>query len=605
MAKLLSYYRLCPLIDTKNLLGIAEDTEKGIVIVTLGRNIAIKYRLSDQKQICSWRSKEKFSSLVQYDKKLEKYVAVFNQTFVRIWSEDEETLDKVKKYKFNHPIHTIINHNGETFVVFKTGSVYPLNEILEDRKTFTPATISEDVEIHDVLHISLEEDLYVGFLSKTLEGFTFYWTIYTYYSKNAFSKENLINEDVLKGYSLFASNKKVHLLTIWDNAKIYKKELVRHDKEQSDLGELFIILENISAEHFVKIVPLDDKYIAIYGSDPNEEGAILLIYNTQFKVTQSKQIHKLYANDAKLWRTYNFILLPVGQNLIVVPFNLDCEQLVALIGSHKPVQTKIDSDIAFVTEYEVANWNNEENVATKKKKNKKLQKQKANSSFTSKLEEYYKEGLPEALILEQIIPEILEESNIKLMEDCLRAFTDIPEAFLAKILQLLLVCNKKKFTKSDTKEYNQIPEELLPNQRIALLDKVLARPFSDILLLPHLKSQLSVDEAVLLLQYLILQLSEEGHNLPSMNASKTEECLIKWTSLVLDSNYQKFVLSKDSIIEGVMIKCKNMVEEHLEVVESLKSIVPVLSKLEAEAKGKSYSSGRLANGFYSIEIIDY
>lgn len=45
MAKLLSYYRLCPLIDTKNLLGISNDCEKGIVLVTLGRNLVIKYRV--------------------------------------------------------------------------------------------------------------------------------------------------------------------------------------------------------------------------------------------------------------------------------------------------------------------------------------------------------------------------------------------------------------------------------------------------------------------------------------------------------------------------------------------------------------------------------
>lgn len=45
MAKLGAYYGLCPLIDQKNLLGVTEDVEPGHVIVTLGRNIAIKYRV--------------------------------------------------------------------------------------------------------------------------------------------------------------------------------------------------------------------------------------------------------------------------------------------------------------------------------------------------------------------------------------------------------------------------------------------------------------------------------------------------------------------------------------------------------------------------------
>lgn len=45
MAKLGAYYSLCPLIDHRSLLGICEDTEPGNVIVTLGKNIAIKYKV--------------------------------------------------------------------------------------------------------------------------------------------------------------------------------------------------------------------------------------------------------------------------------------------------------------------------------------------------------------------------------------------------------------------------------------------------------------------------------------------------------------------------------------------------------------------------------
>lgn len=39
MAKLLSYYDLCSISDHKEFLGLAEDSEPGTVINTLGRNI--------------------------------------------------------------------------------------------------------------------------------------------------------------------------------------------------------------------------------------------------------------------------------------------------------------------------------------------------------------------------------------------------------------------------------------------------------------------------------------------------------------------------------------------------------------------------------------
>jgi hypothetical protein len=45
MAKLCAYYSLCPLIDQTSLLGIAEDSTSGCVIVTLGKNIIIRYKV--------------------------------------------------------------------------------------------------------------------------------------------------------------------------------------------------------------------------------------------------------------------------------------------------------------------------------------------------------------------------------------------------------------------------------------------------------------------------------------------------------------------------------------------------------------------------------
>ncbi|CAK9834468.1 hypothetical protein ANTRET_LOCUS10990 [Anthophora retusa] len=67
MAKLYSYYTLCPLIDQQNLLGVERDSESGCAIVTLGRNIVIRYKLQDLKQLSSWTSKDRLTAQVIYD----------------------------------------------------------------------------------------------------------------------------------------------------------------------------------------------------------------------------------------------------------------------------------------------------------------------------------------------------------------------------------------------------------------------------------------------------------------------------------------------------------------------------------------------------------
>lgn len=45
MAKFGAYYALCPLIDANSLLGISEEVGKGMVMVTLGRNISSRYKV--------------------------------------------------------------------------------------------------------------------------------------------------------------------------------------------------------------------------------------------------------------------------------------------------------------------------------------------------------------------------------------------------------------------------------------------------------------------------------------------------------------------------------------------------------------------------------
>lgn len=65
---------------------------------------------------------------------------------------------------------------------------------------------------------------------------------------------------------------------------MYSQILKQDDRDINEPGQLFTVIEDISTTNLVKIVDIDDNYIALYGADPNEEGAILLIYNTQFKV---------------------------------------------------------------------------------------------------------------------------------------------------------------------------------------------------------------------------------------------------------------------------------------------------------------------------------
>lgn len=45
MAKFSACYQLCPLIDQKGFLGVTDESINGCVIITLGKNMVIRYKV--------------------------------------------------------------------------------------------------------------------------------------------------------------------------------------------------------------------------------------------------------------------------------------------------------------------------------------------------------------------------------------------------------------------------------------------------------------------------------------------------------------------------------------------------------------------------------
>lgn len=56
-------------------------------------------KLSDQKQVGGWTSKDHITAAVIFDKDQDAYVGVFNKNTIKTWKEDSDNLDKIKKYK--------------------------------------------------------------------------------------------------------------------------------------------------------------------------------------------------------------------------------------------------------------------------------------------------------------------------------------------------------------------------------------------------------------------------------------------------------------------------------------------------------------------------
>jgi hypothetical protein len=84
-------------------------------------------------------------------------------------------------------------------------------------------------------------------------------------------------------------------------------------------------------------------------------GASLIIYNVQFGVVQSRHHFKLFALPPRLWCTGSCLFIAAAHNLVVVPYQLEAQQLSALVGAHCSDGTA-DCDVQELRYVPCASW---------------------------------------------------------------------------------------------------------------------------------------------------------------------------------------------------------------------------------------------------------
>lgn len=131
------------------------------------------------------------------------------------------------------------------------------------------------------------------------------------------------------------SDKRIFLLSLADD--IYS--------ERSP-GNFVSMLTQLKVDTPLSVLGISKHFVAIYGANHGQEGASLLLYNTQYKVIKTKQFFKVYFNYSQLWSISDHILLAMGQNLSVVKYRVLKEVLSELVGTQigHDYQTAVEDD---------------------------------------------------------------------------------------------------------------------------------------------------------------------------------------------------------------------------------------------------------------------
>ncbi|XP_043503021.1 nucleolar protein 11 [Polistes fuscatus] len=604
MAKLSSYYTLCPLIDQQNLLGVQKDSDPGCAIVTLGRNIVIRYKLQDLKQISSWSSKERLTTSVIYDKTAQRYAAVFNERKIKVWSVEESDLNNVKGYKFQFPFHTILVHDDlPPVVVQQNGATASLEWALQNRKSWSSkGTLKFEEKLLDCQLIYLNG-------KASLCGLTKIDQIYNYIIIEL-NNGNCVQSDHIKRIELkrtseelvshvvMQSKSNAYLLTLWSHGRLYSHSLI--DTSDSEPSKLISVIANIHTTHPVIMVALNETMIAAYGADVSEEGAVLMVYNVQFKLVQATQKLKLYTKEAKMWRVEDKLLLAANRHLAVAPYRLAPQRIAAMLGSSvrfKNNHENEEDEVVIVQDSIIAHWENTKPIKSTFKQDDVPQ------NISKQILSYIIEGLSDARIQELLIPQLIESKDAIAINWCLNNFKDLPEKLLTDLLMFSLRTSDDTFIPLQNGMSNGMSDQKILSTRNQFLDKIFCISYSDVFLLSYLKTGLNFDEVLRLLNYLIEKLDQETVDDEFDTFEPNDKQLYDWSILLLDSHYQQYILSKDSQVLSLLNKLSSILEKHFQLLKDLENLRPMLQRI---INGKSLKpSVKNYNKFYSIEEIKF
>ncbi|XP_015176123.1 PREDICTED: nucleolar protein 11 [Polistes dominula] len=604
MAKLSSYYTLCPLIDQQNLLGVQKDSDPGCAIVTLGRNIVIRYKLQDLKQINSWSSKQRLTTSVIYDKIAQRYAAVFNERKIKVWSVEESDLNNVKGCKFQFPFHTILVHDDlPPVVVQQNGATASLEWALQNRKSwYDEGILKSEEKLLDCQLIYLNGKASLCGLTKIDQ--TYNYVIVELNNDNYVQLDHVKRIELkrtsegLVSHVVMQSKSNAYLLTLWTHGRLYSHSLI--DTSDSEPSKLISVITNIDTTHPVIMVALNETMIAAYGADVSEEGAVLMIYNVQFKLVQATQKLKLYTKEAKMWRVEDKLLLAANRHLAVAPYRLAPQRIAAMLGSSvrfKNNHENEEDEVVIVQDSVVAHWENTKPMESI------FREDDMPKNISKQILSYIVEGLSDARIQEVLIPQLIESKDVIAINWCLNNFKDLSEKLLTDLLMFSLRTSNDTFIPLQNGMSNGISDQKILSTRNRFLDKIFCISYSDVFLLSYLKTGLNFDEVLRLLNYLIEKLDQETVDDEFDAFEPNNKQLYNWSVLLLDSHYQQYILSKDSQVLSLLNKLNSILEKHFQLLKNLENLRPMLQRI---INGKSLKpSVKNYNKFYSIEEIKF
>ncbi|VVC44288.1 Hypothetical protein CINCED_3A023211 [Cinara cedri] len=511
MIKLETSYSLGSIIES-NFLGISNDAEPDNVIVTLSKNMVTCFHMPSQNQVHCWSSSDKLSSEVIFDPLTNCYYGVFNYTRIGKWLQNSLDMKDMKKYNFTVKIKhllTRLDYKGAV-AVFENGYCECLKEAISNRKK-NRVSIINDGEIIEFSKLCFFKKKAICIIVsvdnnniKTLRSVPLEDSFLPINLQISFKNKTV----KLLGYCIKENSTSLNVITFWSDGFLYSSELYAESNCNDFPGKLLTEIAFVNSKKQVTIIQLSSDCIGIYGAELQGDGAVLVIYNFHYNMVIAVQHFKNYADPPNLWCFGNYLLLITGQNLAVLPFTSERNNLSLLMDNN--LIKKNDK-------YEEIEW--DVNA-----------KQNCNDTNISS------SALSQSKLNEIIIRDYIKNKNDEYLIQLLMENNDINDISLVEILSYCSL-NTVKHSKLLVKLFAYPP---------------LNKP-------ARLRGQIPFENMLNLLSTLYSCMKEK----------LIEERLIDWMTLLIDCSYQQILLSNDPNVLEFIIKVKEDINNKCDYVDTV------------------------------------
>ncbi|KAG7326826.1 hypothetical protein KOW79_010227 [Hemibagrus wyckioides] len=357
MAALYEAYTLCGLVSARNsadsgIQGIEPGGDEDRVIVTDCTRSVTLYKVSDQKPLGSWAVKQgqRVSCPAVCNPQTSEYVVVTDDKVIRVWKEDEVSLDKAFKATVSAEIYRV--HSApeqEPVVLFQRGAVRLLDSLLTAPQQPVEEVLSQEEVIRWSTLVRTEQRLMLIF-STEQKGQHFLYV--QRFSPNTLTKHRLETEPSTSAplsYSATFRDGNIHLLYLLRSGGVYESVLVARPVVTAPAEEIQALPRSLLMQlpsgdrdlSCASLLPLDQAHMAVVGVPHPSAGTgkdFLCLWNTHFQTLQAARElpGRIYG---QMWCYSSKLFVCHGKSLSVIPFECQKSSLATAMGKLKQTST--------------------------------------------------------------------------------------------------------------------------------------------------------------------------------------------------------------------------------------------------------------------------